>query len=608
MQEWNDKDLVYEVQKMMLIDVQEQEKSIEVTSSPQKKESKSCYISPLKVQALVRKGRLEKAQQCWDEWLQNCSDKKDQKNLYYSKSQFLKIARWDSKLIEIIEEGIKNSSDKIFYLEEKGNYLQQNKKFEEAVQFCKECIKLFPIYYQQQKRQNNQEETTKQLNAGMKEFQIIPITGMYIFITQKKRRLYVNRKDIKRQLKVGMKESEIINTLSDFTITKVFYLGNLAKLLSYLGKFDELIECWDNGIQSNGEYIDYYREKVRALSILKRSNEIIQCWELGIQNNKKMIIYYENKGLDSYKNQQKYQPNKAKFKKLFYAGIMELTTIRIISSFIKKKLKCQKDTAHSKKLQIVGIQEFHIIEIIQISMNKNVSSKIQSYLQPKLQKVKGIGMKCLSFGIKELNGIKLLFNFMKKKVKFNKNYLVRILQQNGQISEINKCINKGIELNQNKPQFYQLKASILIKQRLWEEAIYVWDQGIQINRDSYEFYHEKSILLFKIRQMSRKVRKILRSIIMFKRWKHTQYQQLIILFFIKQQDRILIVNILTKQKEWLQSIMKCDQANQVFQAKTLLFQDKKILSLKSLNLLKKTIQFYRLGDNKFARLMFYQQL
>ncbi|CAD8211945.1 unnamed protein product [Paramecium pentaurelia] len=258
------------------------------------------------------------------------------------------------------------------------------------------------------------------------------------------------------------------------------YIQSKLRELNLEGKQDETFEQVNKNIENNKNNILLYRKKANLLSQLGKLQEVLHTWEQGIQNNIHDINFYQEKGIPYFTIYQlKYQGIRANGMRLLNYMILVQQKMLKMFHFIFQNVVNYLNKINLKKQLNVGIKEFKIIK----------TNSIKSFYT-------------LNNGIINNEGWREIADCWGQGITYNKNdysfYLekVQALEQLEEYQEILECLNLGLKHNKYQLLLYRKKGEILEKMGKDQEIIDNYDQAISIMVHP-GIYEEKAIALTK---------------------------------------------------------------------------------------------------------------
>ncbi|CAD8117695.1 unnamed protein product [Paramecium primaurelia] len=258
------------------------------------------------------------------------------------------------------------------------------------------------------------------------------------------------------------------------------YIQSKLRELNLEGKQDETFEQVNKNIENNNNNILLYRKKANLLSQLGKLQEVLHTWEQGIQNNIHDINFYQEKGIPYFTIYQlKYQGIRANGMRLLNYMILVQQKMLKMFHFIFQNVVNYLNKINLKKQLNVGIKEFKIIK----------TNSIKNFYT-------------LNNGIINNEAWREVADCWGQGITYNKNdysfYLEKVyaLEQLEEYQEILECLNLGLKYNKYQLLLYRKKGEILEKMGKDQEIIDNYDQAISIMVHP-GIYEEKAIALTK---------------------------------------------------------------------------------------------------------------
>jgi len=245
-----------------------------------------------------------------------------------------------------------------------------------------------------------------------------------------------------------------------------------ASALKKLGKWEEVLECYDQLIKHQPGSEHHHHNRGQALSALGRYNEAVECFDkaLNIQPINPFFLWSKGITLANLGNRIKVEE--------FYNNILES----------ESEFSCKASTYLQKgiAMNILGDKEA-AIENFNLAI-KDSPDYYQAY------KAKGLVLNSLEDKKNALD----CFN---KATKINPDYVDAyhcqgsILSELGQYWEAIKCCNKIIKINPNDAVAYNNKGWYLSKLGDHESALECINHSLEINSNSAHTHHSKGFAL-----------------------------------------------------------------------------------------------------------------
>ncbi|CAD8213423.1 unnamed protein product [Paramecium octaurelia] len=272
---------------------------------------------------------------------------------------------------------------------------------------------------------------------------------------------------------------------------------DVAAALMRNSQQEEIIKCWEFGIEQNQSNIEFYKAKINALKKLGRDNEVIECINKWMRLNKNCsLVEFELSQISSSKFEcnnlrliyQQLQINlinqsmimmrrNVQQKKKFYVQIISETILPIVN---------QDEIQLANMLKKLG-KDKEILQCWDWGVMNNINNI--DFYYAKSMHLESLGkdqeaVDCWWFGIsKNKNFIKFYDAFSNLLTKLNRN------------QEVADCMQLGIEQNPQNISFYTKKVNVLLKLGEEQKVINCLDYGISQNKTKIEFYNYKCQIL-----------------------------------------------------------------------------------------------------------------